>query len=359
MEHIRVGIVGCGRIAFSKHMPSLAKIPEVEMSAFCHPDLAVAQRAAMMFGSPQAVVVTDYRDLVRDPQVDVVHVCTPNSSHAEISVAALSAGKDVMCEKPMARNTREAQAMMDAAEKSGKKLTISFTNRFRRDSQYLFDACRRAELGHIYHAKAHAVRRRGVPTWGHFLEAEVQGGGALVDIGTHALDLTLWLMDNYEPHEVTGVTYNHLGRMGSLANPFGNWNGDNFEVEDAAFGLIVMKNGASIAIDASWALNTRVPMEAQCSLFGTLAGADMHEGIRINGEHHGKLFVTSVDTDPKGVNFNDVISSQSPHDLEMRRWIESIIHDTSPCVLPQQAYIVTAVVEALYLSASNGAPVYL
>ena len=359
MERIRVGIVGCGRIAFSKHMPSLAKIPEVEMGAFCHPDLARAQRAAMMFGSPHATVVTDYRELVRDPQIDVVHVCTPNASHAEISIAALRAGKDVMCEKPMARTSQEAQAMMDAAERSGKKLTISFNNRFRRDSQYLFDACRRGELGHIYHAKAHSVRRRGVPTWGHFLDPDVQGGGALVDIGTHALDLTLWLMGNYEPYMVTGVTYNHLGRMGSTANPFGNWNSHDFAVEDAAFGLIVMKNGASIAIDASWALNIREPIEAKCSLFGTMAGADMNEGLRINGERHGKLFVTSVDLDPIGVNFNDAIAPQLPQDLEMLRWIDSIIHDTDPCVLPKQAYVVTAIVEALYQSANSGSPVYL
>ena len=135
----------------------------------------------------------------------MVHVLTPNRDHSYITVDALEAGKHVMCEKPMAINTAEAQKMIDAAKRTGKKLTIGYQNRFRPDSRYLKQVCEAGDLGEIYYARAQAIRRRAVPTWGVFLDEEKQGGGPLIDIGTHALDLTLWTMNNYEPEMVVGT----------------------------------------------------------------------------------------------------------------------------------------------------------
>ena len=126
----------------------------------------------------------------------MVHVLTPNRDHSYITVDALEAGKHVMCEKPMAINTAEAQKMIDAAKRTGKKLTIGYQNRFRPDSRYHKQVCEEGDLGEIYYARAQAIRRRAVPTWGVFLDEEKQGGGPLIDIGTHALDLTLWTMNN-------------------------------------------------------------------------------------------------------------------------------------------------------------------
>ncbi|KAA2301378.1 Gfo/Idh/MocA family oxidoreductase, partial [Clostridioides difficile] len=144
--------------------------------------------AKQKYGTTEAEVYTDYQELLKDESLDIVHVLTPNISHAEISIAALEAGKHVMCEKPMAKTSAEAQLMLEAAERTGKKLTIGYNNRFREDSQYLKKVCEAGDLGHIYFAKAHAIRRRAVPTWGVFLDEEKQGGGPLIDIGTHALD---------------------------------------------------------------------------------------------------------------------------------------------------------------------------
>jgi len=170
MTTLKIGIIGCGGIAKGKHLPALAKQRhKAEMTAFCDIELDRAELAAKEYGTEEAKVYTDYKELLKDPSIDVVHVLTPNSTHAVITVAALEAGKHVMCEKPMAMNTAEAQQMLDAAKRTGKKLTIGYQNRFRADSRALYAACEQGDLGEVYFAKAHAIRRRGVPTWGKVL----------------------------------------------------------------------------------------------------------------------------------------------------------------------------------------------
>ncbi|RXT15362.1 Gfo/Idh/MocA family protein [Ammoniphilus sp. CFH 90114] len=356
-KKVRIGIIGCGGIAFGKHMPSLAKLEVVEMVAFCDVNEEKAEEAAKQFGTTEAHVFKDYRQLLQDPTIDVVHVCTPNDSHADITVASLESGKHVMCEKPMAKTTEEARRMVDAAKRSGKKLTVGYQNRFRSDSQYLHKVCARGDLGEIYYAKAHAIRRRAVPTWGVFLDEEKQGGGPLIDIGTHALDLTLWMMNNYKPQVVLGSTFHKLGKKENAANAWGSWDPEKFKVEDSAFGFIRMENGATIALESSWALNTLQTGEAKCTLCGTDGGADMWDGLHINGENLSKLYTQRIDLDAKGVDFYEG-EKESAADLEARLWIESVIHDTEPVVKPEEALVVTEILEAIYKSAETGEAVY-
>ncbi|MFB5660226.1 Gfo/Idh/MocA family protein [Alteribacillus sp. HJP-4] len=357
-KKVKVAIIGCGGIANGKHMPSLSKLAVVELAAFCDIQLDRAKKAAEDYGTANAKVYEDYKQLLLDETIDVVHVCTPNNSHAEISAAALDAGKHVMCEKPMAKTSKEAKLMLKAAERSGKKLTIGYNNRFRQDSLYLHQACERGDLGEIYFAKAHAIRRRAVPTWGVFLDEEKQGGGPLIDIGTHALDLALWMMDNYKPKTVVGTVYHKLGDKQNAANAFGPWNPAEFTVEDSAFGFITMENGATIILESSWALNTLDEDEAKCSLSGTEGGADMKDGLRFNGEDFGKLYERKVDTGTGGVAFFEG-EEESDADLEARLWIDNIIHDTEPLTKPIQAYVVTEILEAIYESAKTGKAVHL
>ena len=354
---LKVGIIGCGGIANGKHMPALKKLKEVEMVAFCDIDIEKAQKAAEEFGIADAAVYTDYVELLKDETIDVIHVCTPNKSHADITVTALEAGKHVMCEKPMAKTSADAKRMLDAAERTGKKLTIGYQNRFRDDSTYLYKTCKRGDLGDIYFAKAHAIRRRAVPTWGVFLNEEEQGGGPLIDIGTHALDLTLWMMNNYNPKYVVGNVYKKLGDQTETGNAWGDWNPEEYTVEDSAFGFITMEDGATIVLESSWALNSLETGEAKTTLCGTLAGADMKDGLRINKAEFGKLVTIKPTLDAAGVDFYDG-SKQSPADLEAKLWIESIINDTEPLVKPQEAFVVTQILEALYESAKTGKPVY-
>lgn len=354
----RVGVIGCGGIANGKHLPSLSKQSRVEVVAFCDIVKERAEEAAEKYGSDEATVYTDYKELLKDSSLDIIHVLTPNDMHAEISIASLEAGKHVMCEKPMAKTAADAKRMVEAAKRTGKKLTIGYDNRFRQDSLFMKKVCEAGELGHIYFAKAHAIRRRAVPTWGVFLDEEKQGGGPLIDIGTHALDLTLWMMDNYKPKVVLGTKYHELSQKEDAANAWGPWDPKKFTVEDSAFGMIVMENGATIMLESSWALNTLDVHEAKCSLSGTEAGADMKDGLRINGEKHSRLYTNEIDLGAGGVAFYEGKAESNP-DIELRLWIDAIEQDKDPVVTPEQAYVVSQILEAIYESAQTGKAVYL
>jgi predicted dehydrogenase len=357
MKKVRIGIIGCGGIATGKHMPSLAKLDNVEMVAFCDIIEEKAVTSKEQFGTEDAKVYTNYKDLIADPTIDAVHVCTPNKSHSFITIDSLESGKHVMCEKPMAKTAEEAKAMVEAAKRTGKKLTIGYQNRYRPDSKHLFSACQNGDLGNIYFAKAHAIRRRAVPTWGVFLNEEEQGGGPLIDIGTHALDLTLWMMDNYKPKYVVGTTYHELSKKENAANAWGPWNPAEFNVEDSAFGFVTMENGATIFLESSWALNTLDEGEAMTTLCGTEGGADMKAGLRINGEKYSRLYDEKVITDAGGVAFYDG-AEEDPAFVEAAHWIDCIVNDKEPIVKPEQAMVVTQILEAIYESAKTGKPVF-
>lgn len=356
---VKVGIIGCGGIARAKHLPAIAGIEDTEMVAFCDIIKKRAQKAAKKYGIKQASVFDDYKKLLAEKSIDVVHVLTPNDSHAPITIDALKAGKHVMCEKPMAKTAAGARQMVEAAEKTGKKLTIGYQNRYRSDSQYLYKTCRQEELGEIYFAKAHAIRRAAVPTWGVFIDEEAQGGGPLIDIGTHALDLTLWMMDNYRVDYVVGTSYRELADNEDkvLANSFGPWDTEEFTVEDSAFGFIVMKNGATIFLESSWALNTLDTGEAKTTLCGTIGGADMRDGLRINGQKYGKHFVEKPQLGKGGVDFYEG-KSLSPEEKECQVFYDAIIKDKPLVVKPQQALVVTEILEAIYKSAAKKEPIY-
>ena len=361
MDKLRIGIIGCGGIANGKHMPALSKLKDVEMVAFCDIVEERAQKAAKEYGAEGAQVFTDYRELLK-LDLDVVNVLTPNKSHSPITVDALEAGKHVMCEKPMAINTEEAMKMVEAAKRTGKKLTIGYQNRFRPDSMYLKKCIEAGDLGDIYYARALAIRRRAVPTWGVFLDAEQQGGGPLIDIGTHALDLTLWEMDNYEPDMVVGSVFRKLGDNENSANAWGPWDPKEFTVEDSAFGFVRMKNGATIVLESSWALNMIDANEAKTILCGDKAGADMlgkDGGLRINGERFSKMYVTEPALTAGSVAFFDGDLGGKAEDVEARMWIDHEKDNSKPLgVKPEPALVVTQTLQALYESGKTGKPVF-
>ncbi|MFD2613464.1 Gfo/Idh/MocA family protein [Paenibacillus gansuensis] len=357
MSKVRVAIIGCGGIANGKHMPSLAKVKDAEMVAFCDIIPEKAEQAKEKYGTPEAKTYTDFKELLKDASIDVVHVCTPNDSHSFISIAAMEAGKHVLCEKPMAKTAAEAREMLAASKRTGKKLSIGYNNRYRPDSQYLKGLCAAGEFGEIYFAKAHAIRRRAVPTWGVFLDEEKQGGGPLIDIGTHALDLALWMMDNYKPKAVLGRAFHKLSSRENAANAWGPWDPKQFTVEDSAFAMITMENGATIILESSWALNSLEVDEAKVSLSGTEGGADMKDGLRINGEKNSRLFTTKVDLSAGGVAFYEG-QTESDADLEARLWIDAVLNDKELTVKPEQALVVSEILEAIYESSRTGQAVY-
>ena len=288
----------------------------------------------------------------------VLHVALRNRANTPIYVD----GKDVMPQinevLAKMRKFSEAVRLGQFKGQTGKKLTIGYQNRCRPDSLLMKKAVDAGALGDIYFAKAHAIRRRAVPTWGVFLNEYEQGGGPLIDIGTHALDLTLWMMDNYKPKAVLGSTFKKLGNQTETGNAWGDWDPKEFTVEDSAFGFVTMENGATIILESSWALNTLDVREAQTTLCGTLGGADMADGLRFNKVEWGKQCVQKPDLSGGGVAFFDGASSGDPAEVECAQWLNAVLNDKTPLVLPEQALVVTQILEAIYTSAKTGKAVY-
>ena len=355
---VKIGIIGCGGIANGKHMPALSRIPNAKMVAFCDIIPERAEKACAKYGTPDAKVYVDYKELLKDEEIEVVHVLTPNREHAQITVDALYAGKHVMCEKPMAKTAADARRMYEAAVATGKKLTIGYQHRQKPQSIYAKRYIESGALGEIYYANCYAIRRRGTPNWGVFLDAEAQGGGPIIDIATHSLDLTLYLMNNYEPEMVVGKTHKKLEHP-EAGNIWGDNGVSTTPLEEAACAFIRMKNGATIMLETSWALNTSEPIEeGSCTLCGSKEGLQIKNNVlKINKIEFDRQTETKVDTSAGGVAFYSGASSNAI-DVEAANWIRSIIDDTEPVVLPKQALVVSEILEAIYESSKTGKPVY-
>ena len=359
-EKLKIGVIGCGGIANSKHLPAIKAVDMAQIMATCDIIEERAVKAAKEYGAEGCKVYTDYHDLLK-LDLDAVFVLTPNRWHSEITCAALKSGKHVMCEKPMAHTYAAACEMLDAAKQSGKLLTIGYQGRYRANSQYLKQLCEDGELGEIYLGRANAIRRRAVPTWGVFLDEYAQGGGPLIDIGTHALDLTLWMMNNYQPRYCVGTTYHKLNKDTNQGNAWGAWDPEKFTVEDSAFGFVVMENGATVQVNAAWALNTLDVEEATTTLSGTLAGADMHAehgGLAINGIKNNRQYTLTPNLKAGGAAFFEGTTADRPENIEHRIFCEAILGHGELTVLPEQAACVTRILEGIYTSARTGEPYY-
>ncbi|MBR3715848.1 MAG: Gfo/Idh/MocA family oxidoreductase [Clostridia bacterium] len=358
MEKLKVGIIGCGGIANGKHMPSIKKVQNLEMVAFCDIIRERAEKAAREYGTPDAKVYTDYKEMLKDESINNVRVLTPNRLHAQISIDAMRAGKHVLCEKPMAATYEDAKRMLEAQKETGMLLTIGYQHKFDADVMYAKDEADKNSFGEIYFAKGNVIRRRGVPTWGVFTSKEDQGGGSLIDIGTHVLDIVLYLMDNYKPKYVVGTTYDKLKGQKDSANPFGPWDPDNYDVEEAAFGYVVMENGATIILETSWALNTTDVCGVRYMVCGTEAGADNYNGkFKINGVNNNRQYIHTPDLAPAGVAFYDS-KDTSPTVLEQIVFTNAILGKGELVTKPECAAVVTQILEGIYISAETGKPYY-
>ena len=358
MKKHRIGIIGCGGIANGKHMPSIHKLADCEMTAFCDIIRERAEKAAAEYGTPDAAVYTDYREMLKDETIDSVRVLTQNRLHSAISCDAMRAGKHVLCEKPMAMNYEEALEMLRVQKETGKLLTIGYQHKFDADVLYAKAEAEKGTFGNMYLAKANVMRRRGVPTWGVFTEKSEQGGGSLIDIGTHVLDIALHIMNNYEPAYLIGTTYDKLKNNPETANPFGAWNPEKYDVEESAFAQIVMKNGATILLETSWALNTTDVAGVRYMICGDKAGADNYMGkFKLNGINNDKMYVLEPDLKPSGVNFYEGVS-ESPAVMEQRVFTDACLGKGSLVTKPEHAAVVTRILEAIYISAETGKPYF-
>lgn len=352
MKKLKIGVIGIGVIATTKHIPSLLKREDVEIRALCDIDPELCEKAKKDFGI-DAKVYTDYRQLCADDSLDVVHVCTPNPLHCEMTLEALNHGKHVHCEKPMACTYGDTLKMIDAAKAAGKKLTVGFQWRYNPAPLKMKQMIRDGYFGDIYYIKSQQLRPRRLPAYGVYTDKEKNGGGVLMDGGPHSIDLPMWLTDNYDVASVRGVTFDKM-KYYPDGNDLGPWDPEHFDVEDTAMAMITMKNGMMIYMETAWLIN--MLQEAPgvvASVAGTKAGADMvgpkfGSSLRINEYVDGKQRLTAPEI-TEAVNMNE---------YDINHWIDAILHDGDPAVLPEQASVVTRVIEAIYESAATGKTVY-
>ena len=329
---VKVGIVGTGIGRY--HADAFKKCADVEIKAFCDIDLDRAKRCVEEFGASYACA--DYNEMMGDGEIDAVTVATPNALHAPVAIAAFEAGKHVMCEKPIATNAEEGKAMVEAAKKSGKIFMMGFNNRFRGDTQLLKKCVESGELGDIYYAKTGWLRRKGAPNvGGWFTTKALSGGGPLIDLGVHVLDLTLWLMGNPKPVYAMGSSYAVFGP--DMAKE----QGGTYDVEDLATGMVKLENGATVFVEASW--QSHVEREGiYTQLIGTKGGAELNP-LRIytdvNGNH--------ADIQLQHPNV-------SGHEMEIVHFVECIRENKTPIATGEHGLHIQLILDAIYESARTG-----
>ncbi|MEK5038130.1 Gfo/Idh/MocA family protein [Sporosarcina sp. FSL K6-3457] len=341
MTILRVGIIGAGGIARDVHIPSyLNNGNRVEIVAIADVAVERAQEVADKFAIPH--VFDSYQEMLGNVELDAVSVCVPNKFHAAATIAALEAGCHVLCEKPPAMTVEEAEQMIKAANDAEKILTYGFHYRYRPEVEVAKSFIDAGEMGNIYSARVHAIRRRGIPGWGVFTNKELQGGGPLIDIGVHMLDTALYLMGYPEPDVVLGKTHQQIGHKKGVGL-LGEWDSDNYTVEDMAVGMVTFKNGATLTLEAAFAANVEKDDTMQVSLMGNKGGADIFP-LKIYQEKYNTL----IDSTPA------YLPETNGHQLEINQFVACCLEGKTPLSTPEQGLIIQKIVNAIYESAETG-----
>lgn len=352
MDKIKVAIIGTGNIS-NNHIKAYLANPNVELYAFCD----INEKQLHMMGEKYGVtrLFTDKDEMLKLPEIDAVSVCTWNSQHAPCTIAALNAGKHVLCEKPMALNAKEAEEMKAAAEKNGKLLMIGFVRRYGNDCKILQDFISKDFFGDLYYAKATYLRRDGNPG-GWFGDKARSGGGSLIDLGVHVIDLVRYLSGNPKPVSVYGATFQKLfNREGSIGRTkylsSSATDHDICDVEDLASAMIRFDNGEVLAVEAAFSLNLKKDT-GTIELFGTKAGAKLDPELEIYTDVNNYQADVNL-VAPSALSFDGLFENEINH------YVDCVINGTV-CKSPAEDGIeMMKILDAVYESASTGHEVIL
>jgi predicted dehydrogenase len=285
---IRVAVIGAGSIS-DMHLRSYTSNPQADLVAICDLNESRAKEKAEKYGIPN--VYTDYIDVMSSPEIDAVSICTWNNSHAPISIAALNAGKYVLCEKPLCKTVEEALEVEQAVQRSGKTLQVGFVRRYASNTQIIKQFLDNGDLGEIYYAKASCIRKLGNPG-GWFSDLERSGGGPLIDVGVHVIDLCWYLMGRPRVESVSGNAYRRLGNRANVKNlayyKAADYDANHNDVEDMANAMIRFENGASILVDVSFTLHAKED-ELYVKIFGEKGGAELEPELAIITEKYDTI----------------------------------------------------------------------
>ncbi len=345
MGSVKFGIIGAGAISYSSAREIMAH-GQAEIVALCDANAERAKRLASTIGVQE--YYDNSRELIANDNVDAIYIAVPNAFHAPLAEEALERGKHVILEKPFALNAREARAVADAATRTGKLFMLGMNQRFAPGAQKIKSLAEAGRLGEIYHAKACWMRRSGIPSLGTWFSSKaLAGGGSLLDIGVHMMDLSLYIMDNFQPEAVTGATYTKFGNRGLGEGGWGISEKENieFDVDDFATALIKLKGGATLQLDVSWALHQAQANAMNVSLFGSEAGA---------GVYPAELYQPGTNAGEYQVIQNVDAPMQFGHTSRFHNFINAILGTEALCVTIDQALAVQAIIDAIYRSCESG-----
>jgi predicted dehydrogenase len=355
LQPVRVAIIGAGAIGTLGHGPNLKKLPGVSVVAICDSNGDRARAAAAQLGVERSY--DDWREAVASDEVDAITVGVPNSLHAPITIGALEHGKHVLCEKPLAMNAQEGQQMVDLAQRQGKVLAVNLNNRLRPEIQLLKRGVENGRFGKVYYVNSRLIRRAGIPGFGSwFTRKDLAGGGALLDIGVHYLDMALYVAGFPAIAGVHGVVASQHGPQG---RGLGGWGADRvaggvFDVDDFASVTLRLAGGGVLKTEVTWA--AFAPNEERFQLFGDKGGADLAPALYGNdtplryfgSDEGGDL--DSIPAMPPRVN---------TYEASMAGFVDAIRGTGRPAATGAEALVVQKILDAVYRSAAEGREVTL
>lgn len=343
---LKVGIVGTGGIYRYAHLEGWKTAEHIEVVAVCDANAELAHQAQQDF--PNAHVYTDYNELIAREDIDIVSISTPNKFHSIIAIAALEHGKHVFCEKPDAINVEEARKMADIANKHGKLMMVMRNNRFSAAAQHVKQLYNEGYFGELYAGRCGWIRTRGIPgRGGWFTTKEMSGGGPLIDLGVHMIDLAMWLSGDPVPKTVSGSTYR---KFADSPDETGQVPSGTFDVEDLATGFIRFTNGASLQVEFSWASN----IEAEQRFVewrGTEAGFSIiNNELTLYKEEAGEV----ISIKPELAS-----TELAQHSVNIHHFVDCVLGKAEPTITPQEGVHMIQILCAIYESAEKQAEITL
>ncbi len=349
-EVIRVGVIGCGAGMF--HLKGYSEDPRVKIVALAGLDTDRCRKLAREYDIPR--VYSDYQELLADNDIDAVSVVVPNNLHLPVARAAFEAGKHVLVEKPLAGTAADGAEMVAQAKKHDKLLGIAFQRRWRHDVQIVKEQIDSGAMGKVYYAKAYWMRRSGIPGWGSwFTSKAAAGGGPLIDLGVHVLDMALYMLGNPTIARVSASAYDRIGSQGR-----GNWPGtaprtggsNTYEVEDLATAFIRFENGGTLLLESAWAAYTEMTDEFGVQVYGSDGGAKIHS------KDYADVDTLQLFTDVAGTA-NDSrprLISRNGHAYITRNFVNAIVDGTPLSPDGEEGLDRVRTIEAIYRSAELG-----
>ncbi|WP_281888404.1 Gfo/Idh/MocA family protein [Paenibacillus sp. YYML68] len=348
---VKIGVIGAGNIG-GVHVREFQKLPDwCEITTITDASLPLAEKRAAEFSIPHVAGTPE--ELIGSANVDAVIVAVPNQYHAPLAIQALEAGKHVLLEKPMGLNSESARLILEASRRSERTLMVAHQMRWEAVPMAIHEQMKRGELGRIYTAKTGWFRRKGIPGWGTwFTRMDQSGGGPLIDIGVHMLDLALHLMGSPKPVSVYGATYAEFGPkrrgIGTWGKP--DWSGV-YDVEDLASAMIKMEDGSTLTLDVSWAVHMDTDNTPFIHLMGTEGGASYRGG-------EGKLLTEKFDQ-PLETVVRKPQEDEGERLRMSRHFLECIRDGKEPLTSALTGFTNNLVLDAIYESSRTGREVRL